>query len=233
MEREPMYSLLLLNGGVGARIGADRPKQLLDIKGVPILVYTLVAVDRIPEITELVINYPEGWRDAVEKIIADYAVSTPVTLVEAGTSRNHSVEKMLTEARNEHVIIHESARPLAKRADFEGLIADPEPNVAYMLPIPFTVAPVDPIDRTVTGSLERDRLRNVQLPQKFLADDLRTGFQRAHADGLVYTEEATMVAVAGPRVTFIDGKDTNIKVTTPTDVRLATFLLRENVSTDD
>ena len=44
------YSLLLLNGGMGTRVGADQPKQLLKVRGIPILVYSLVAADRAPEI---------------------------------------------------------------------------------------------------------------------------------------------------------------------------------------
>lgn len=228
-----MYSLVLLNGGVGARIGADRPKQLLDIKGIPVLVYTLVAVESIVEIDEIVLNYPPGWRHEIERIVRDYAIATPVTYVEAGTTRSESVEKALSVASNERVVIHEAARPLVTRDDFEALLTARGDNVSYMLRIPFTVAPVDPDTQQVVGSLDRDRLRNVQLPQKFSAGDLAEGFRVAHERGVVYTEEATMVADANIDVRFIDGKDTNIKVTTPTDVRLAAFLLRERPDRDD
>lgn len=222
-----MYTLLLLNGGVGARIGADRPKQFLDIKGIPILVYSLVAADRVPEISKIIINYPSDWHDEVAQVVSDYAISTPVELVEAGSSRHDSVAKMLAYSETDHVIIHESARPMVTRAEIEELIAAPGDNVAFMLPIPFTVAPVDPKSQEVTGSLERDGLRNVQLPQKFARKDLQAGHDYAQENDLVFTEDATLVAVAGPEVRFIDGYDTNIKVTTPTDIRLATFLLSE------
>ena len=228
-----MYSLLLLNGGVGTRIGAGRPKQLLDIKGIPILVYALVAVDKVAQIDQIVLNYPLGWRGEIERIVESFAVRTPVTYAEAGNSRSESVEKMLALAHNERVIIHEAARPMVTKSDFEALIAADGENVSFMLPIPFTVAPVDPVTLRVTGSLDRSSLRNVQLPQKFLASDLAAGFASAHERSAHYTEEATMAADAGIDVRFIDGKDTNMKVTTPTDVRLATFLLREDAGHDD
>lgn len=228
-----MYSLLLLNGGVGTRIGADRPKQLLDIKGIPILVYTLVAVDKVDEIREIVLNYPPGWQGEIQQIVSNYAVKTPVVYVEAGESRSESVEKALAVAAEDHVIIHEAARPLVTADDFTALIAADGENVAFMLPIPFTVAPVDPSTRAVTGSLDRSRLRNVQLPQKYRGADLVRAFENARSRSALYTEEATMVADAGLDVRFVDGKDTNIKVTTPTDVRLATFLLRERSDRDD
>ncbi|MGC5167020.1 IspD/TarI family cytidylyltransferase [Luteimicrobium sp. DT211] len=220
-----MYSLLLLNGGVGSRVAAGQPKQLIKVRGIPILVYSLVAADAVPEIDQIVLNYPEGWRDDVERIVAAYAIKTPVVYVEAGATRHSSVAKMLDSATNDDVIIHETARPLVSSADFSALIAAPAANVSLMLEIPFTVAPVDPETRTVTGYLERSTLRNVQLPQKFAKADLAAAHAFAAAEGRTFTEDATLVAVAGHEVHFINGQDRNIKVTTPTDVQLATYLL--------
>lgn len=219
-----MHSLMLLNGGLGTRIGADQPKQFLKINGIPILVYSLIAVDRIDRIGQIVMNYPEGWRDAVENLLEDYAIKTPVKLVTAGATRHESVAAMIPHCAHENVIIHEAARPLVSSQDFLTLINEAEPNVSFMLEIPFTVAPVDPETKLVTGSLERDRLRNVQLPQRFRKADLADAHAKAAAAGDVFTEDATLVATAGHRVAFINGRDENFKVTTPTDIRLASFL---------
>jgi 2-C-methyl-D-erythritol 4-phosphate cytidylyltransferase len=188
-------------------------------------VYSLVAADRVQEIDQIVLNYPEGWRDAVTDVVADYAIRTPVTYVEAGDTRHESVAKMLSSATNDDVLLHESARPLVSAQDFELLIAAPHRNVSLMLEIPFTVAPVDLATRTVTGYLERSTLRNVQLPQKFSKADLTDAHRGAAAEGRTFTEDATLVASSGHQVHFVDGSDRNIKVTTPTDVELATFLL--------
>lgn len=228
-----MYSLILLNGGVGARIGADQPKQLLKLRGIPILVYSLITANRVKDITQIVVNYPPEWREAIEELLEAYAITTPVVLVEAGDSRHSSVAAMLPHATNENVIIHEAARPLATKGDFEALIADEHANVSLMTPISFTVAPVDPETREVTGSLDRNRLRNVQLPQKFAKADLQQAHDKAAHDHTVYTEDATLVADAGHPVYFIEGSDVNFKVTTPTDLRMAGFLLRPEEEDDD
>lgn len=220
-----MYSLMLLNGGIGSRVAAGRPKQFIDVGGRPIIVYSLVAADAVPEITQIVLNYPEGFREEIERLVTDYAIQTPVSYVPAGSSRHESVAAMLPVCESDHVLIHESARPVVTAADFKQLVADPHDNVSLMLPIPFTVAPVDPDTALVTGSLERDRLRNVQLPQKFLKSDLADAHKQAADEHLVFTEDATLCAVTGHDVHFIDGQDTNLKVTTPTDVKLAGFLL--------
>lgn len=220
-----MYTLVLLNGGSGRRMGAPRPKQFLKVNGIPILVYSLVAADAVPEIDQIVLNYPDGWREDVEKIVQDYAIRTRVDYVPAGETRQGSVARALDLVANEDVILHEAARPLVHSRDFARLISAPQRNVSYMVPIPFTVAPVDPATNTVTGYLDRERLRNVQLPQKFSLADLKKAHEFAAGQDMVYTEDATLVAAAGLPVHYVDGTDTNIKVTTPTDIHLAVSLL--------
>jgi len=220
-----MYTLALLNGGVGTRVAAGRPKQLIRVNHVPAMVYPLIAVDEIPDIDQIVLNFPEGWRPDIEKVVADYAIKTPITYVEAGDTRQESVAKMLAVCSNDNVIIHETARPLVSADDFRRLIADEHENVSYMLDIPFTVAPVDPESGRVTGALDRSKLRNVQLPQKFRKSVLVAGHDHAKVEGLSFTEDATLCAVAGAEVFFLTGSDRNFKITTKTDVRLAGYLL--------
>jgi 2-C-methyl-D-erythritol 4-phosphate cytidylyltransferase len=220
-----MYTLALLNGGVGTRVAAGQPKQLIRVNHIPAMVYPLIAVDSIPEIDQIVLNYPPGWEDDIRKLVIDYAIQTPITYVEAGDTRHSSVAAMLEHCSNENVILHETARPLATKSDFETLIAAEHDNVSFMLEIPFTVAPVDPESRRVTGSLERSRLRNVQLPQKFSKQVLREGHAYAEREDIVFTEDATLCAVAGADVYYIPGNDRNFKITTKTDVRLAGYLL--------
>ncbi|MDE0572229.1 2-C-methyl-D-erythritol 4-phosphate cytidylyltransferase [Demequina sp. B12] len=228
-----MISLLLLNGGIGARAKTAGPKQFVKINGVPILVYSLKEADEVEAITEIVVNYPAGHLDTVEQLVRDYAIATPVKFVEAGTTRQESVAKLLDAADNDTVMIHESARPLVTAQDFAALANSEHANVGFMREISFTVAPVDPDTQRVTGSLERARLRNVQLPQKFAAADLRKGHEFAIAEGRTFTEDATMCADAGIDVFFIEGDESNLKVTTPGDVRLATHLFRTRGEDDE
>ncbi|GMA35914.1 hypothetical protein GCM10025876_21180 [Demequina litorisediminis] len=163
-----VISLLLLNGGVGARAKTAGPKQFVKINGVPILVYSLKEADEVEAITQIVVNYPAGHRDTVEQIVKDYAIATPVVYAEAGTTRQESVARLLDEATNDVVMIHESARPLVRAADFRALAESAHANVGFMREISFTVAPVDPETQRVTGSLERARLRNVQASSEVL-----------------------------------------------------------------
>ena len=69
-----MHSLMLLDGGIGARVAAGRPKQFIDVDDRPIIVYSPVAADAAPETTQIVLNHPEGFQEETERLVADYAV---------------------------------------------------------------------------------------------------------------------------------------------------------------
>lgn len=227
-----MYSLILLNGGVGSRVAADRPKQFLKINGISIIVYSLVAADSCDEIQEIIVNYPHGWLEKTQKIVAEYGIKKPVKYVEAGSTRHESVALMIQQCAYSNVIIHESARPMITSDDFDALISHESNNVSYMHEIPFTVAPVEPSTNRVTGYLERNNLRNVQLPQKFTKSELESAHSKAKNEGLEFTEDATLLASMGFDVFFTEGSDNNFKVTTPVDVRIAGFLLSGNDSNE-
>jgi 2-C-methyl-D-erythritol 4-phosphate cytidylyltransferase len=89
---------------------------------------------------------------------------------------------------------------------------------------------VNPDSDTITGSLDRSRLRNVQLPQKFRKATLIAAHAYAAQRGLIFTEDATLCAQAGFDVRYLEGTDLNFKVTTGTDVRMAGFLARPMAS---
>src|SRR5690625_6080029 len=101
---------------------------------------------------------------------------------------------MIPHCTNDDVIIHESARPLVRSSHCHQLIDSQFRNVSLMSEISFTVAPVDPGTSAVTGSLDRSRLRNVQLPQKFSRSDLQEAHDSAVEKQIEYTEDATLVA---------------------------------------
>lgn len=219
------YSLILLNGGVGSRVGADQPKQLIKINGIPMIVYSLISLLDIADISEVIINYPKGYKNIIENIVSDYAISKKIIYVEAGTTRQDSVYAMLKHCSNNSVILHESARPLVTKSHFEKLLMLEHQNASLMTTVPFTIAPVEPKESKVTGSLDRSKLRNVQLPQKFSLKDLKNAHQWAVLNNKIYTEDATLCADYGLNVFYIDGDESNIKVTTSNDIRIANFLL--------
>ena len=114
------------------------------------------------------------------------------------------------------MIIHEAVRPLVTAAEFETLIAAPDPNAMFGIPIPFTVLKGH---EYVEDLLERDELVNVQLPQKFDRAKLVAAHEAARRDGTSFTEDASLFhRYAGTPVRILPGSERNIKITVPTDI---------------
>ena len=227
------FTAIVLNGGFGQRTKANQPKQFIKLNGLPILAYCLLALQKVANVEQILLNYPAGSKDQVEEIVRDFAITKPVKYVEAGSTRHDSVSKMLAEVKTDWVFIVEAARPFVSAKDFEDLAECEFKNVSLTLPIPFTVAPVDPATSEIVGSLERDKLRNIQLPQKFWTEDLKKAHEYALSHNIVATEDATLVAQAGLPVHFINGPESNFKITTPFDLALANYMMRGETEYDD
>lgn len=220
-----MITLVLLNGGVGMRVGGDIPKQLIRLRGIPIFIYSLRIADEIEAITSVIINYPKGWGEKVKMLISQYAIKTPIKYVEAGKTRQSSVRLMLEEVDTPSVLIHEAARPLVSKKDFIDLMAYSADNVTQILPIPFTILQSSENTPEIGAILDRSRLLNIQLPQKFRTETLKLAHRKAQKANDVFTEDASAVFHYGDVVEYITGSDQNFKITTKLDVQMAEFLL--------
>jgi 2-C-methyl-D-erythritol 4-phosphate cytidylyltransferase len=149
----------------------------------------------------------------------------PPDRVTAGPTRSASVRNALAAAREATVVvIHDAARPLVS-PDLVARCIDALDGVdgaIAAVPVTDTVH-VASADLLIAHSPDRSTLWAAQTPQVFHADVLR----RANDSNDEATDEASLVAAAGGSVRLIEGPSDNIKVTTPTDLRLAEALLRE------
>ncbi len=227
------YSFLLLSGGVGSRINIGKPKQYAILHGIPMIMYSILAIKDIDAIDKVIINYPEKGKKMLKKLIKSTGIDKKIIYVKAGDTRQQSVYRMLKHASSSNVIIHEAARPIVDKSTFMDLINSKNKNCGYMAQIPFTVAPVDPETNLVTGSLERGKLRNVLLPQKFDTTMLKKAHKKALKNNMDYTEDACLFVESGEKFYFIDSSDTNIKVTYRSDLILAESLLGSKHSNED
>jgi 2-C-methyl-D-erythritol 4-phosphate cytidylyltransferase len=196
-------------GGSGERLGADRPKAFVVLAGRAMLEWSVEALS--PVCDRVVVAVPEshlrpGW-------------------VAGGATRSSSVRNALDAAPEATaVVVHDAARPLVTaglvRECLEAL--DGVDGVIAAAPVSDTLH-VASLDRLIRETPDRSTLWAAQTPQVFRADVLR----RALAGGDSATDEAALVAAAGGTVRLIEGPSDNIKVTTPTDLRLAEALLRD------
>jgi 2-C-methyl-D-erythritol 4-phosphate cytidylyltransferase len=197
-------------GGSGERLGADRPKAFVVCAGRPMVEWSMEALQ--PACSRVVVAVPPG-------------LEQPPDRVTAGASRSASVRNALSAAPEATVVvIHDAARPLVT-ADLVARCIDALDGVDGVIaatPVTDTVHVASP-DLLIASSPDRSTLWAAQTPQVFHADVLR----RANDSNQETTDEASLVAAVGGTVRLIEGSSDNIKVTTPTDLRLAEALLRE------
>jgi len=221
-----MYTLVLLSGGVGARMKKEIPKQYLLLAGKPVIMHILERINKVKEIAKIVIVCKEEYRASIKLMLVQYNITVPVKFAKAGDTRQESVKSGLEFVTTENVILHEAARPFVSERDFIRLIEEPGKNVTFGTTIPFTV--IKGHER-VEGILDRSELVNVQLPQKFDANLLKEAHDKAAQEKRVFTEDAGLVYYYYPntKIKICEGMDYNIKLTTSMDLMTGEIIYKE------
>jgi 2-C-methyl-D-erythritol 4-phosphate cytidylyltransferase len=214
---------VIVAGGQGVRMGADRPKQFLEIAGKPILRHTIERFLAFDPQVEIVLVLPAAqkgwWRDYCRQsgFLSRY------TMVSGGITRFHSVQNALQFVGDDGVVaIHDGVRPLLSRGLLERLY---EASESYPAVIP--ALPVTESVRRVSGEesvpVDRSGLVLVQTPQLFDAHLLKEAYRQAFSPA--FTDDASVVEAAGGTVHIVAGDRTNLKITTPDDLAYAAELL--------
>jgi 2-C-methyl-D-erythritol 4-phosphate cytidylyltransferase len=216
-----MTVALLLAAGSGERLGAGRPKALVELAGRSLLEWSLDALRITDGIEEIVVALPAG-----------VAAPAGVRAVEGGPVRSDSVRRALAVAgAGDPVLVHDAARPLLTPAlaarVLSALDADPEADAAIAaVPVTDTVK-VAGADGVVQETLDRRRLWAIQTPQVFRRAALERALDVSEQELAAATDDAWLVERQGGRVLVVDSAGENLKVTRAIDLRVAELLLAE------
>jgi len=218
-----MAVALLVAAGRGERLGGDRPKALVALAGRPMLEWSVAALSQVPEIERIVVALPEEELQA--------APSTTVA-VAGGVERSESVARALAAAGDlDPVVVHDAARPLASAELFtlalRELAGSGADAVVAAAPVPDTIKEVAEDGRTVRRTLDRRHLWAVQTPQVFRRAALERALGAPAEVLRSATDDAWLVEQHGGRVGVLPTTVSNLKITTPTDLRVAELLLSE------
>jgi 2-C-methyl-D-erythritol 4-phosphate cytidylyltransferase len=224
-----MAVALIVAAGRGERLGSSRPKALVTLGGKPMLEWSVDTLRSVAEVERIVVALPADALDAApEGTIA----------VAGGAVRSQSVREALrASASGDPVVVHDAARPLAPAALFADALALLDASgvdaVIAAAPVSDTIKQVGSDRRTVERTLDRARLWAVQTPQVFRRAALERVFRDASDELLEEaTDDAWLIERAGGSVQVIESGARNLKVTTPTDLKLAELLLAELLLAD-
>lgn len=219
---------IIVAGGSGLRMGADRPKQFLLLRGEPVLLHTLrrFAAPALG-VAELVVVLPPDQVAYWQALAAGYPrVPTHRTVV-GGATRWASVKAGLAAlpaaaSSGALVAVHDGVRPLVPL----GVIEATYQGAATHRAVAAAVPPKDSVRMLAqagSSALDRRRLRLMQTPQTFDLALLREAYRLPEL--ATFTDDASVVDDLCP-VQLVEGDYRNLKITTPEDLLLAEALLR-------
>lgn len=219
-----MWHAIILAGGSGSRMGADRNKVLLELQGIPVIVRAIEAFNDLVKGIVLVSRLEDI--PAMQTAVA--TIQMPVTIVAGGNTRQASVWNGLQALPEEctHVLIHDGARCLVDEATIRLCMTSVEQYGTGVAAIPAidTIKQVDS-NEIVTETPDRSCLRAVQTPQGFTVELIRRAHEAAMAENFIGTDDASLVERLGIPVRLTLGDRRNIKLTTPEDIKMAEAFL--------
>jgi 2-C-methyl-D-erythritol 4-phosphate cytidylyltransferase len=221
--------------GIGKRMQSDIPKQYLPVDGRPVLEYTVNTLLRNKNISGLVIAL-----QADDIYWPEIRINSqkPVLLAPGGKERADSVLNALVElfrceqfdANNDWVMVHDAVRCCLRQGDIDRLVAevaDDGNGGLLALPVRDTMKRQLPgsSPATVAATVDRENLWHALTPQYFVAKKLKNALENALVNGQSVTDESSAMELAGFSPKLVQGREDNIKITRPGDLRLAGLFL--------
>ncbi len=214
---------VIVAGGKGTRMGADKNKLLLKIGGREILYYTLTAFERNEKVDEIVLVAAKNDICDCEKIAR--CASKVKCVTEGGETRRRSVYNGLKKASGDIVLIHDGAR---------ALVTDKEIDASIDACVRFGAAAAgvkckDTLKSArggfIEGTVDRENTYLIQTPQTFRLDEILSLHKRASDDNFDATDDCMIAERYGVKVRISEGSYDNIKITTPEDMIIAEKIL--------
>jgi 2-C-methyl-D-erythritol 4-phosphate cytidylyltransferase len=225
---------ILPAAGMGTRMGAETPKQFLELEGTPIVIHSLRRIASCRLVTDIILATRADVVASLEERVRKENFAQTVRVVRGGDSRQESVAQALREipGDTEIVLVHDAVRPFVTTEQVTRVIEEARRCKAAILGIP-AMDTVKEVKRAslpedvalIIGTIPRERVVLAQTPQAFATKLLQDAFARAQADGVNASDEAGLVERMGHDVHVVLGSERNIKITRPADMELAKFYL--------
>ncbi|MBO7278488.1 MAG: 2-C-methyl-D-erythritol 4-phosphate cytidylyltransferase [Bacteroidales bacterium] len=220
--------VIITAGGTGTRMGADRPKQLLELEGKPVLRRTIELFQRLSTPVEIIVVMNESIREEWKDYCRQAQFRVRHRLVTGGITRFHSVKNGLKYVEpGALVAVHDAVRPFATVDMIEAAfrLAEEEGSAIPYVDVVDSLRSRKPDSngRLLTEPVDRSLFLGVQTPQIFRSDWLLEAYVRPYQTS--FTDDASVVEAAGHPLSFLPGSRFNIKLTTPEDWQLAQLFI--------
>lgn len=223
---------LIIAGGSGSRMHQDIPKQFLTVHERPVIVYTLEAFQRHPEIDAIAVVCIEGWEQVLRAYAKQFNITKLEYVVTGGRNGQESIRNGVYELErhfdaDDIVLIHDAIRPMVSAEIISDCIGKTKRYGNAVTVIPCAEAMLRTEDGEVSeGSFPRDKLKRTQTPQGFKIGRICDLHRRALAAGITDSvASCTLMIEMGEQVHFSSGSEKNIKLTTVEDIDIFKALM--------
>jgi 2-C-methyl-D-erythritol 4-phosphate cytidylyltransferase len=220
-----LYAIIVA-GGTGKRMGAEIPKQFLELGGRPLLMHTIERFRTYDSSTEIITVLPEDQIRHWIELQAKYSFDVPQTLVKGGSTRFQSVMNGLDFVEPPGLVaIHDGVRPFVSLTTI-GRCFETAARLGNAIP---AILPSDSL-RFMTGdsssSLDRQKVRLIQTPQVFNASLIKEAYKQEYLPE--FTDDAIVVEKTGVKIYLVEGNRENIKITNPEDLLISSVFLSKD-----
>lgn len=212
-----MNSAIIVAGGKGRRMGADKNKVFLDLAGEPVLVRTVKAFQANKKIDEIIVITGKDDIDEAKNILSCFDKISAIG--EGGETRQQSVYNGIKLSKGDMLLIHDGARALISQKEIDDVIEECSKYNAAALGVMCkdTLKSVN-CDGFITATVDRSSTYHIHTPQAFSRSIILSAHEKAIRDGFEATDDCALVEHYGGKIKLTEGSYNNIKLTTPIDM---------------
>lgn len=226
----------ILAGGKGTRMGnVGMPKQFLQLGNRPIIIHTIEKFVLNEEFDAIIVSCPANWIQHTTDIIKKYISDPRIQIIEGGAERNDTlmnaiiyIEKTFGKNDDDVLVVHDAVRPFVTKTIIEENIKKAQQYNAVDTVIPATDTIVRGNGSEITEIPIRDEMYQGQTPQTFnvkvFVDSLA---KLTEAEIKVLSDSCKICLLAGEKVGLVEGNVSNMKITTPFDLKVANAIIEE------
>lgn len=223
---------LIIAGGSGQRMQQDIPKQFLNVYDKPVIMYTLEAFQKHPNIDAIEVVCIEGWETILQAYCKQFNITKLENIVTGGKNGQDSIRNGVYDISTRHeaediILIHDAIRPMVSEEIISDCIRVCRKNGNAISVIPCAEAMLRTVDgESSNDQVPRDNLKRTQTPQAASIGTLVEAHKEALAKGITASvATCTMFIELGRKLYFSLGSEKNVKLTTTEDIEIFKALL--------
>ena len=224
-----MNIAVILAGGIGSRLGLDKPKQFMKIAGKTVLEHTVETFQAHKSIDEIAIVVHGSYFNIVEDMVLKNHWTKVKKVLNGGSERYESSLVAINAYKEQknldkiNIIFHDAVRPLVSERIIDSTVDALSKYDAVDVAIPAvdTIVKLNEYERSIESIPERKFIYRGQTPQGFKYNVIKRAYEKALQDAnMRVTDDCGIVKkyLPGVEIFIVKGEEQNCKLTYPEDV---------------